>query len=100
VNLKILTCLQISIKTLVVVILLIGASSCFVTYAVIPEKYELPQYSQEQVQAIAYRERRAGIGIAYETNEYQLKYTYIPLFILLIINAALGCILKRLSSKK
>lgn len=98
-NLKILTCLQISIKTLIAIVLLIGVASCFVTYAVIPEKYELLQYSQEQVQAIAYRERRAGISIAYETNEYQLKYTYIPLFILLITNAALGYASKRLSPK-
>ncbi len=94
---KIFRYLQILTQILIFVVLLSGAVRCFTTYAIVisHEKYEKAEYSQKEVRAIAFEERDSGIIFAYSANIQHLKYTYLPLFILLIANMVLGYVSKR-----
>ena len=89
-NSNIFSYAQVFIQILMLLILLGSATSCLISYAVVPNKYENEQYSKKEVERIAFYERSAGINFAYSENMDSLKYSYLPLLILLIANILFG----------
>jgi len=74
----------------VFIVLFNGIFTSFVTYAVVPGKYEKSTYTKEEVEEIVYAERRAGIEVAYETNKFNLILVYGPLAVLLLVGRVLS----------
>ena len=83
------------LRVLTLIVLINGIAFCFATYAVAPGKYEEDQYTKEQVQKIAYKERREGISFAYSLSQQNLYYVYLPLISLLLLQWFVGFAQKR-----